>query len=40
MKKNDEKKGPSMSARVLAGVLAAILAFGTVAGVLMYALLQ
>ena len=36
MKKNEEKNGPSMKARILAGVLAGILVFGSVAGVLMY----
>ncbi len=36
MKRNEEKKGPSKQARILAGILAGILIFGSVAGVLFY----
>ena len=36
MKKNQENKGLSLTARIIAGVLCAILALGTVLGVLIY----
>ena len=38
MKTNDKKQPMSMTVRVLAGVLAAFLIFGSVAGVLFYIL--
>lgn len=38
MKKNDEKK-TSVEARVLAAILAGLLIFGSVAGVLIYVLM-
>lgn len=38
MKTNDKKQPVSMTARVLAGALAALLLFGSVAGVLFYIL--
>lgn len=36
MKKNEEKKFVSLSAKILAGALCAMLVFGSVAGVLFY----
>ena len=36
MKKNNEKKSVSITAKVLAGALAAFLLFGSIAGVLFY----
>ncbi len=38
MKKSNEQKGFSLAARVLAAVMAAMLIFGSVAGVLIYVL--
>lgn len=38
MKKNDEKRGVSLTAKILAGALAAFLIFGSVASVLFYLL--
>ena len=38
MKKNNGQKGFSLTARILAAVMAAMLAFGSIAGVLIYVL--
>lgn len=36
MKTNDNKKMPSLKARIMAAALAALMLFGSVAGVLMF----